>query len=203
MRVDGEPLHALIGAQAHRPDYDAARAELALARKALGAERLPPLVLLGWNDPTLTRIDEHLQSRWSEVLGLEVRVVRQSFKQGLAQAREGRFDVRMTGFTGNLWKPVSYAEPFTTGANFHGGAYESQTYDACVERARRGTERAERIAAYRCIHEHWIEDRPGLPVAEGAESYLVHPRLTGLVRSAYLHDPDLTHARILPPAEEE
>jgi oligopeptide transport system substrate-binding protein len=201
LRDGGRPLHATIGVQAHRPDFDAAREAVQRARRELGGEPLPPLVLL--LPPNSTRTAEHLQTRWAEILGLEVRVVPQAFKQLLAQAGSGDFDALLASWYGADFEPVSYMRPFDGTQPSGFSRYRSEAFDACFQRARRSLDPEARMEAYRCMHERIVEDRVVVPLVERASSYLVHPRLTGLRRSRAGLDPDLFQARILPPDAEE
>jgi ABC-type oligopeptide transport system substrate-binding subunit len=149
--------------------------------------------------PNSTRTAEHLQTRWAEILGLEVRVVPQAFKQLLAQAASGEFDVLLSALGAASYEPIGYMSDFESTQPNSFSRYRSEAFDACFQRARRSLDPEARMEAYRCTHERVVEDRIALPLVETASNYLVHPRLTGLRRSRAGLDPDLFEARILPP----
>ena len=107
--VDG-PLRMEYPPPVVTPDHARARDHLAIARSELG--EIPALVLLADDTPNAVRLAEYYQNLFQRVLGMEIRLDQQIFKQRLEKMELGDFDMVMAG-----WGP-DYADPLTFGDLF-------------------------------------------------------------------------------------
>lgn len=189
--VDG-PLRLEYPPPVVTPDHARARDHLAIARSELGA--IPPLVLLADDSPNAVRQAEYYQNLFQRVLGLEIRLDQQIFKQRLEKMDLGDFDMVMAG-----WGP-DYADPLTFGdlyASWNGnnrGHYENAALDAQVEIAQRSLDPRTRMEAFGEIQDILIEEAVQLPAYERGRVYVQTPELKGVVRRAVGTDRDYTYA---------
>jgi len=179
------------------PDLEKARYHLELARKELGLERFPPIMLLTGDTPVSTRVSEYYQETLKQSLGLEIRIDVQIFKQRLAKMLAGEFDMVMAGWS------ADYADPLTFGDMFHSsnvqnrGRYKNPELDRQIDIARSSLNVKERMDAFGRIQDIIVEDVVILPEYERGRLYVVDPALTGMERRVTGFDPDFTYARIV------
>ncbi|HSG90089.1 MAG TPA: peptide ABC transporter substrate-binding protein [Pseudomonadales bacterium] len=183
-------LRREIPAPVHVADQDAARRELELAKQALGVTEIPPLVMLTDDAPGAVREAEFLQTLWGEVLGLEVRIDRQIFKQRLEKRRAGDFDFSYTGWGPDYDDPLTFGDLFASWNLNNRGRYASDDTDACIRTAQSSIDPVERVAAFDCIQRTLIADQALIPTYERSLIYVVDPRMRGLIRRQAGTDPD-------------
>ncbi len=189
--VDG-PLRMEYPPPVVTPDHARARDHLAIARSELG--EIPALVLLADDTPNAVRLAEYYQNLFQRVLGMEIRLDQQIFKQRLEKMELGDFDMVMAG-----WGP-DYADPLTFGdlyASWNGnnrGRYRNAALDAHVQIAQRSLDPRTRMDAFGEIQDILIEDAVQLPAFERGRVYVQTPELKGVVRRAVGVDRDYTYA---------
>lgn len=169
-----------------------------LAEVSYSRASAEPLTLLTVSSTTGIRAAEYLQGRLSQELGLEIRVDQQSFKQYLARARAGDFDLALSSWFPDFDDLITYADLLGTHNPNNRGRYQNPDYDRWLEVLRRNTDPAVRLPAADAIQRIVVSDVPILPMAETSSAYLQHPRLKGVVRRTLGQDPDFTYARVLP-----
>ena len=175
-------------------DAEAARAELELARKELGLEAFPPLVLLLDDSPGSGKQAEYFQNLIGRALGLELRLDKQIFKQRLEKARLGDFDMVQTGWLPDYDDPLTFGDLFASWNLNNHGRYSNPELDAQVRIAQQSLEPAVRMKAFAEIQRILIEDVALVLNYERGILYLQRPELKGLVHRAIGPDRDFMNA---------
>lgn len=178
-----------------RPDLEAARRELAVARKELGGE-VAPLVWLTGDSPFTARESEYLQYVLSSRLGLSLRIDKQTFKQRLAKMASGDFDIVSAGWGPDYPDAMTFADLFASWNENNRGRWRSGRYDALIRRAQGTADARIRMEAMAEAERILLDDVGVLPTSEVGRVYVLTPRLTGVVRHMVGADPDFTRARI-------
>jgi oligopeptide transport system substrate-binding protein len=179
------------------PDPDAARKELEIARRELGLQRFPPIVVLVDDTAGGTKNAEYLQDLYMRTLGLEVKIDKQIFKQRLAKAENGEFDIVIYGWGPDYDDPLTFADLYASWNLNNHGKYVNPKLDEQVRIAQRSTDQSERMAAFAEIQRIIIEDVVIIPNYERGLMYVQDPRLQGVVRRAIGADADYTHAHLV------
>jgi oligopeptide transport system substrate-binding protein len=179
------------------PDIEAAREHLELARRELGLTRFPPIVLLVDDTPSASKQVEYLQNRFMRTLGLEVRIDKQIFKQRLAKAEAGDFDIVVYGWGPDYDDPLTFGDLFSSWSSNNHGGYKNSALDAQVRIAQQSVEQAARMAAFGEIQRILIDDVVIIPNYERGQMYVQDARLKGVARSAIGGDWDYTSAYLV------
>jgi oligopeptide transport system substrate-binding protein len=179
-----------------RTDVAAAREHLELARRELGLDRFPPLVLLSDDTPAAITHSEYLQDYLRRSLGLEVRIDRQNFRQRLAKAEAGEFDLVIYGWGPDFDDPLTFGDLFASWNLNNHGRYNNPELDAQVRIAQQSIDQAVRMQAFAQIQRILIEDAAIILAYERGVMYVQDPRLKGVVRRAIGPATDYTYAYI-------
>ncbi|WP_416908387.1 MAG: peptide ABC transporter substrate-binding protein [Polymorphobacter sp.] len=181
------------------PDPEKARRYLALAKKELGLETLPPLMLLTGDAPGAVRNAEYYQATLKQTLGLDVRIDAQIFKQRLAKMLAGDFDMVMAGWSADYADGLAFAELFQTGSGQNRGAYSNPEYDRLITLARTSIDPPTRIKAFARIQQIVVEDAVIIPEYERVKNYVVDPAMQGMERGFFGADPNFLGVRLIEP----
>jgi oligopeptide transport system substrate-binding protein len=178
-----------------RPDLDAARRELELARQELGGA-IPPLVWLTGDNAFTSREAEYFQYLFSSRLGIELRIDKQTFKQRLAKMTSGDFDIVSAGWGPDYADAMTFADLFTSWNENNRGRWRNDRYDALIRQAQGTSDQRVRMDAMAAAERILLDDVGIVPTSEAGSVYVVSGRLTGVVRHVVGPDPDYTHARV-------
>lgn len=178
---------------------DRARGWLARLRERLGADTLPPVVLLTSDSAHARAQAQYYQYLLKQGLGLDVRITSLSFKQYIQEMRAGRFDIALAGWGPDFDDPITYGDLFASWNPNNRGRYKSDEYDAAVRLAQRSIDPAERYSAFDTMQKLIAADVPIIPTYERFDLYVQHPSLKGVVRMPSGPDPDLRRARLVAP----
>jgi len=178
-----------------RPDLEAARRELALARRALGGA-IPPLVWLTGEGAGASREAEYFQYLLSSRLGITLKIDKQTFKQRLAKMTSGEFDIVSAGWGPDYADPMTFADLYASWNENNRGRWKNARYDALIREAQGTSDPKTRMDAMAEAERILMDDVAILPTSEGAAVYVVSPRVTGIVRHMVGTDPDFTRARV-------
>ncbi|MEQ9004877.1 MAG: peptide ABC transporter substrate-binding protein, partial [Pseudomonadales bacterium] len=173
-----------------------ARRHLELAKRELGLERIPPLVLLSGDNPISNKQSEYYQESLSRSLGIEIRIDKQIFKQRLAKMTSGDFDMVLAGWGPDYDDPLTFADLFASWNLNNRGRYNNPELDRWVRAAQNATDPRERVDAFGEIQRILIDDAVILPNYERGVVYVTDPQLRGMVRRSVGPDPDFTNVRI-------
>ncbi|HEX4996893.1 MAG TPA: peptide ABC transporter substrate-binding protein [Terriglobia bacterium] len=176
------------------PDYNEARRRLDLAKKELGLEQIPPLVLLTDDSPLTNRQSEYFQDLFKRTLGLEIRIDKQIFKQRLAKMTSGDYDIVMAGWGPDFDDPLTFGDLFASWNANNRGRYNNPELDRQVRVAQSSLDPKTRMDAFGKIQQILIDDAVILPSYERGRVYVQDSRLKGVVYRAVGADPDYTNA---------
>jgi oligopeptide transport system substrate-binding protein len=179
------------------PNAVEARRQLALAKKELGLETLPPLTLLSDDGALGDKMTEYFQETLRRELGLTIRIDKQIFKQRLAKMSAGDFDLVLGGWNPDYPDPLTFADLFASWNSNNRGRYNNPRLDQLVAVAQTSTDVRTRMDTFGEIQRILIEDPPMVPIYEPGVVYVVDPRLQGLVRRVAGFDPDYTNVSIV------
>lgn len=171
-----------------------ARRHAAQARAELGDALQRPLYLLSGDSPAAMKAGEYVQARLSGLLGLEVRIDRQIFKQRLQKMVRGEFDIVLTNWGPDFDDPITFGDLLASWNPNNRGRYVSEDYDRWVAVAKSTTAARLRFDAIDRLQRRIVRDAPIIPLYENAQLYVQHPGLHGVVRSIFGGDPNLRHA---------
>jgi oligopeptide transport system substrate-binding protein len=179
------------------PNADEARRQLALAKKQLGVDKIPPLTLLSDDGALGDKLTEYYQETFRRELGLEIRIDKQIFKQRLAKMSAGDFDIVSAGWNPDYPDPLTFADLYASWNSNNRGRYKNARLDQLVEIAQTSTDVRTRMDAFGEIQNILVEDPPMIPTYEPGVVYIVDPRLKGVVRRVAGFDPDYTGVSIV------
>jgi len=176
-----------------------AREYLAALKAELGAQTLPPLVLLVNDSPRARKEAEYYQQLFAAGLGLDVRIDSQTFKQYLDKMDRGQFDITLAGWGPDFNDPITFGNLFASWNENNRGHYRSERYDDWVRLAQGSADAQLRLRAFAALQDLLIEDAPILTAYENAQTYVLHPQLRGVVRAIFGADPNFRYAYVAPP----
>lgn len=197
--VEG-PFHREYPVAPVRPDLDAARRELEVARREMGGA-IPPLLWLTGEGAGANREAEYVQYLLSSRLGLTLKIDKQTFKQRLAKMTSGEFDIVSAGWGPDYADPMTFADLYASWNENNRGRWRNDRYDALIRKAQGTTDPRTRMDAMAEAERILLDDVAILPTSEGGAVYTLSPRLSGVVRHMVGTDPDYTRARIEPGRE--
>jgi oligopeptide transport system substrate-binding protein len=179
------------------PNYDEARRLLEVAKKELGVDTIPPLVLLTDNGPLTDRQSEYFQNLFKRTLGLEIKIDKQIFKQRLAKMTAGDFDIVTAGWGPDYDDPLTFGDLFSSWNDNNRGKYSNPELDRLVRVAQGSLDPKTRMDAFGKIQQIVIDDVVVLPNFERGRVYVQDPRLKGVVYRVVGADPDYTNAYLV------
>lgn len=179
-----------------RVDIRESRRLLQVALNELGLDAPPPLVLLLGDSPTARKLAEYFQNLYRNVLGIDLRLDPQIFKQRLAKMTSGEFDIVMAGWGPDFEDPMTFGDLFASWNLNNRGRYDSPALDAQVRRAQSTLDPAIRMAAFAEIQRILTDDAVIVPLYERGITFVQHPRLKGYVRRVTTPDQDYRFAWI-------
>ena len=180
----------------HRVDIPRAHEYLARAKRELGLDPLPPLIMLSGDNPAASKQSEYFQEVFSSTLGIEVKIDRQIFKQRLAKMTAGEFDLVLAGWGPDYADPLTFGDLFASWNRNNRGQYDNPKLDEWVEVAQSSLVPEERMHAFDQIQKIIFDEAVILPSYERGSVFVRNPRLKGVVRRAVGTDPDYTGAYI-------
>jgi oligopeptide transport system substrate-binding protein len=176
------------------PDYDLARRHLEMAKQDLGVDEIPPLVLLTDEGPLSDKQAEYYQDLFGRVLGLDIRIDKQIFKQRLAKMTAGEFDLVAAGWGPDFDDPLTFGDLYASWNGNNRGLYNNPELDRQVRLAQGSLDATTRMEAFAAIQEILIDDVVLLPNYERGVVFVQDPRLQGVVNRSVGTDPDYTNA---------
>jgi oligopeptide transport system substrate-binding protein len=181
----------------HKVDLAAAKDYLAQAKKELGLDAFPPLVLMCDDTPSISKMGEYLQGLYSDTLGLDLKLDKQIFKQRLAKASAGDFDMYIGGWLPDYDDPMTYAELFTSWNDNNDGKWNNATYDENIRIASKSVDPKVRMDAFGQCQTAMYEDIGVLPLFEGSVIYVQHKKVKGISRSVTGFNPNYIYAKVV------
>jgi oligopeptide transport system substrate-binding protein len=170
---------------------------VAEAKKELKIEGPFSLVWLTGDTPVATQEAEYFQGLFKTHLGIDLKIDKQIFKQRLAKANVGDFDIESAGWGPDYADPMTFADLFTTWNNNNNGKWVNKEYDALIRKAMNTVKQKERMDAMAAAEKILLEEFPIIPTYERAVIFTQSDRLTGVIRRSVGFDPDYTRAKII------
>ncbi len=131
------------------------------------------------------------------MLGLTIRIDRQSFRQRLAKQEAGEFDLVLYGWSADYDDPLSFADLYASWNLNNHGRYNNPELDAQVRIAQQSLDQSVRLKAFAEIQRILIEDAVTILAYERGVMYVQDARLKGVGRRAMGASPDYTTAYIV------
>jgi oligopeptide transport system substrate-binding protein len=165
-----------------------------MAKQDLGVDEIPPLVLLTDEGPLSDKQAEYYQDLFGRVLGLDIRIDKQIFKQRLAKMTAGEFDLVAAGWGPDFDDPLTFGDLYASWNGNNRGLYNNPELDRQVRLAQGSLDATTRMEAFAAIQEILIDDVVLLPNYERGVVFVQDPRLQGVVNRSVGTDPDYTNA---------
>ncbi len=181
----------------HKIDKAAAKEFLAKAKKELGIDTFPPLVLLCDDTPSIAKMGEYLQGLFNGALGLDIKLDKQIFKQRLAKASAGEFDMVIGGWLPDYDDPMTYAELFASWNANNSGKWKNAVYDENIRIASNSVEPKVRMDAFAKCQQAMYDDIGVIPLFEGSIVYVQHKNVKGISRSVTGFNPNYIYTKII------
>ncbi len=179
-----------------RMDLEQARWHLEEAKKELGVDEIPTLVLLTGDNPLSSIQSEYYQQVFRKNLGLTLKIDKQIFKQRLAKMLSGDFDLVLAGWGPDYDDPLTFGDLFASWNLNNRGRYRNPELDRWVRVAQNEQDVKKRMDAFGEIQRILIEDAAILPNYERGVAYVTHPKMKGMVRRVVGPDPDFSNVWI-------
>ncbi|MFT5792887.1 MAG: oligopeptide transport system substrate-binding protein [Candidatus Azotimanducaceae bacterium] len=197
------PGDSRLFAEEHPPlkskrDLVLARQLVDEVRRENGDDNLPAITLLTVASPTGAKVAEYLQGLAAQHLGLTVKIDQQTFKQYLAKAAQGDFDMAISSWYPDFNDVMTYADLLASWNGNNRGHYDNPEYDRWLEILQSSAVVQTRMEAAAQLQDIIVNDVPVIPMAETGSAYLQHPKLRGVVRRVIGPDPDYSRARVVP-----
>lgn len=181
---------------AHQMNIEKAREHLELARQELGIDEFPPIVLLTGDTPVGVLGAEYYQQLYARNLGLEIRIDIQIFKQRLAKMTSGDFDLVMSGWGPDYFDALTFGDLFSSWNLNNRGRYANDELDRLIRVAQSELDPRKRMDAMGGIQRIVAEEVIIIPMYERGWSFVVDPRLKGMIRRIIGAEVDYTYAYI-------
>jgi oligopeptide transport system substrate-binding protein len=168
-----------------------------MAKKELGVEQIPPIVLLTDDTPLANKDAEYFQNLYRRTLGLEIKIDKQIFKQRLAKMTSGDFDIVTYGWGPDYDDPLTFGDLYASWNGNNRGEYKNPELDRQVRIAQSSLDPKVRMDAFGQIQKILIDDAVILPSYERGRVFVQDPRLKGVANRAVGADPDFTNAYLV------
>ncbi len=175
-------------------DIEKARAYMAAFMKEEGLGKAPSLVWLTGESPLAAREAEYFQNLLKTVLGIELKIDKQIFKQRLAKMMAGEFDIVSAGWGPDYADPMTFADLFASWNENNRGKWKNASYDALIRKAQATTKAAVRMDSMAAAERILLDEQPILPTYERSVIYTHSDRVSGIIRRSVGADPDLSEA---------
>jgi oligopeptide transport system substrate-binding protein len=179
-----------------RPDLEAAKRELELAKAELGGD-IPELSWLTGDSPGAAREAEYFQWLLQTRLGISVRIDKQVFQQRLAKMTAGDFDLVSAGWGPDYDDAMTFADLWASWNENNRGRYRNDRYDALIRDALTATDPRKRLDDLAEAERIALAEVAIVPLIERSTVYVETGRVTGILRRRFGTDPDFTHAAVV------
>ena len=157
------------------PERDVAKAKALLA--AAGAPN-PVVALTATNNPVVLQTAQVVQAMAKDA-GFDIRIQASEFASALQHTAEGDFEAFMVGWTGSVDPDGNIYNLVTCNSPFNDGHYCNLEVDRELDAARTLDTGADRLAHYRKVAEHILQDLPLIYLYHAKWLYAYTARLSG------------------------
>jgi oligopeptide transport system substrate-binding protein len=181
-----------------RLSREGALQHLELAKRELGLDKIPEIILLTGDNPV-----SNIQSEWTQAvlkreLNIDIKIDKQIFKQRLAKMTSGDFDLVLAGWGPDYDDPLTFGDLFASWNLNNRGRYNNPEMDRLIEIAQQSVDPPTRMEAFAGIQQLAFDDVVLLPMYERGVTYVVHPQLKDVKRRVVGAEVDFTRAYIVP-----
>ena len=157
------------------PARDIAKAKALLAAAATPN---PTVALIAANSPVVLQTAQVIQAMAKES-GFDIRIQATEFASALQQTTKGDFDAFLVGWTGTVDPDGNIYNQLTCNSPFNDGHYCNPEVDRELDAARKVDKRVDRLAHYRNVAEHILQDLPIIYLYHAKWLYAYSARLSG------------------------
>jgi peptide/nickel transport system substrate-binding protein len=157
------------------PARDVAKAKALLAAAAAPN---PVITMTAPNSPVVIQTAQVIQAMAKES-GFDIRIQATEFASALQLAAKGDFEALFVGWTGRIDPDGNIYNLVTCNSPFNDGHYCNPDVDLELDAARTVDARADRLAHYRIVAKHILEDLPIIYLYHGKWLYAASARLSG------------------------
>jgi peptide/nickel transport system substrate-binding protein len=130
------------------------------------------------NSPVVIQTAQVIQAMAKES-GFDIRIQATEFASALQLAAKGDFEALFVGWTGRIDPDGNIYNLVTCNSPFNDGHYCNPDVDLELDAARTVDARADRLAHYRIVAKHILEDLPIIYLYHGKWLYAASARLSG------------------------
>lgn len=175
-----------------KPNVSVAKAYLSKAMQELNLKNPPSLVWLTGDGPLATKEAEYMQNLLKTTLGIDLKVDKQIFKQRLAKAKAGDFDIVSAGWGPDYADPMTFVDLFTSWNGNNTGQWVNAEYDRHIRNALGTVDAKARMAEMAAAEKILLDELPIILTYERTVIYTHSDKIKKIVRRAVGADPDLT-----------
>ena len=157
------------------PARDVAKAKALLAAAAAPN---PVITMTAPNSPVVIQTAQVIQAMAKES-GFDIRIQATEFASALQLAAKGDFEALFVGWTGRIDPDGNIYNLVTCNSPFNDGHYCNPDVDRELDAARTVAARADRLAHYRIVAQHILQDLPIIYLYHGKWLYAASARLSG------------------------
>ncbi len=122
-----------------------------------------------------SQLDQALQARWREVLGIDVRIVRSESRVHWSNLQRRDFQLSIGGWVADYPDATAFLDLWTQASGWNFTGWSAAAYDAILEQANQASAAEERLAHLQRAESMLLEAMPVLPVWFERNLRLVHP----------------------------
>ena len=178
---------------------NAAKEQLALAKKELGINFWPALRVLASDNADTRRDMAYFQAYYQETLGLTLNTQFFGMKERLERTAQGDFDIANSGWGPDYLDAMTFADLFTSWNKNNASGWASPAYDGLIQKAMAASGAKARLDAVSAAEHLLVAEAPVIPYFQQARVYVQDPRLVGVVRRTVGADPDFYYAKLMKP----
>jgi peptide/nickel transport system substrate-binding protein len=169
------PTNAYYVKELPIPARDVAKAKALLAAAAAPN---PVITLTATNNPVVLQTAQVIQAMAKET-GFDIRIQAAEFASALQLAAKGDFEAFLLGWTGRIDPDGNIYNLVTCNSPFNDGHYCDPAVDRELDAARKVDTRVDRLAHYRNVAEHILQDLPIIYLYHAKWLYAASARLSG------------------------
>lgn len=173
-----------LGPQFTTHDLEAAKAELELAKKALGTETVEVSFLIDDGD-VAAKLAAFLQENLQKELGIKMNIEVVPFKARIERQQNNDFEIVLAGWGPDYNDPMTFLDLFESGNGNNHTSYSNPAYDELLDKARVEVDRDTRFGYLMEIEKLLMQDMPIAPFYGRVRDYILSSKLTGVVRTGF------------------
>lgn len=180
-----------------KPDIAKAKQYLEVAMKELNLKKPPTLTFLT-DDTQSTAIDPYFQYVLHKTLGINLKIDKQTYKQRLAKAEAGEFDILYWLWFPDYLDPMTFIDLFASWNPNNKGRYFNPEVDNEIQKAQSTVDAKVRMEAMARAEQIALNEAATIPLYERLVLYLQSDRIDNVLVQPASFTPDFTQAFVKP-----